>query len=107
MAISPYDQETRQRAVRLYFEELADGAESKAAALRAVEAVIGIKTSTIRSWVRVEEKNTVVAVEQSDEEKDAELITLRKENARRKEANEILKLASAFFAQAELDRKLK
>ena len=38
MAISPYDQETRQRAVRLYFEELADGASSKAAALRAVEA---------------------------------------------------------------------
>ncbi|QCB28345.1 hypothetical protein CENDO_05300 [Corynebacterium endometrii] len=50
MAISPYDHETRQRAVRLYFEELADGASSKAAALRAVEAVIGIKTSTIGNW---------------------------------------------------------
>ncbi|CAB0502261.1 hypothetical protein CIP100629_00892 [Corynebacterium diphtheriae] len=37
MTISPYDQETRQQAVRLYFEELADGASSKAAALRAVE----------------------------------------------------------------------
>lgn len=101
MAISPYDQETRQRAVRLYFEELADGASSKAAALRAVEAVIGIKTSTIRNWVRAEEKRVDVAVEQSDAEKDAELAALRKE------ANEILKLASAFFAQAELDRKLK
>ncbi|CAB0572292.1 hypothetical protein FRC0418_02035 [Corynebacterium diphtheriae] len=33
---SPYDQETRQQAVRLYFEELADGTSSKAAALRAV-----------------------------------------------------------------------
>ena len=65
------------------------------------------KTSTIRNWVRVEEKKTVVAVEQSAAEKDAELITLRKENARLKEANEILKLTSAFFAQAELDRKLK
>mgnify|MGYP001940792630 FL=1 len=107
MAISPYDQETRQRAVRLYFEELADGASSKAAALRAVEAVIGIKTSTIRNWVRTEEKKVDAAVEQSDAEKDAELITLRKENARLKDANEILKLASAFFAQAELDRKLK
>ena len=40
-------------------------------------------------------------------EKDAELKALRKENSRLKEANEILKLASAFFAQAELDRKLK
>ena len=48
-----------------------------------------------------------VAVEQSDAEKDAELATLRKENVRLKEANEILKLASAFFAQAELARKLK
>ena len=66
-----------------------------------------IKTSTIRNWVRTEEKKVDAAVEQSDAEKDAELITLRKENARLKEANEILKLASAFFAQAELDRKLK
>ena len=73
MAISPYDQETRQRAVRLYFEELDDGASSKAAALRAVEAVIGIKTSTIRNWVRAEEKKVDVAVEQSGAEKDAEL----------------------------------
>src|SRR5699024_2334515 len=97
MDISPYDQETRQRAVRLYFEELADGASSKAAALRAVEAVIGIKTSTIRNWVRAEEKKVDVAVEQSDAEKDAELITLRKENARLKEANEIGETGLSFF----------
>ncbi|VVH29340.1 hypothetical protein [Corynebacterium diphtheriae] len=96
MTISPYDQKTRQQAVRLYFEELVDGASSKAAALRAVEAVIGIKTSTISNWVRAEEKKVDVVVKQSDTWKDAELITLRKENARLKEANEILKLASAF-----------
>lgn len=100
MAISPYDQETRQRAVRLYFEELADGASSKAAALRAVEAVIGIKTSTIRNWVRAEEKKADVAVEQSDAEKDAELAALRKENTRLKEANEIGETGLSFFAQA-------
>lgn len=100
MAISPYDQETRQRAVRLYFEELADGASSKAAALRAVEAVIGIKASTIRNWERAEEKKVDVAVEQSDAEKDAELATLRKENARLKEANEIGETGLSFFAQA-------
>ena len=90
MTISPYNQETRQRAVRLYFEELTDGTSFKAAALRAVEAVIGIKTSTIRNRVHAEEKKVDVAVKQSDAEKNAELITLRKE------ANEILKLASAF-----------
>lgn len=56
MPISPYDQETRQQAVRLYFEKLVDGASSKAATLRAVKAVIGIKTSTIRNRARAEEK---------------------------------------------------
>ncbi|VZH84934.1 hypothetical protein [Corynebacterium rouxii] len=96
MPISPYDQETRQQAVRLYFEELVDGASSKAAALPAVKAVIGIKTSTIRNRARAEEKKVDVAVKQTDAEKNAELITLRKENARLKETNEILKLASAF-----------
>ncbi|MHD0220344.1 transposase [Corynebacterium diphtheriae] len=96
MTISRYDQETRQQAVRLYFEELVGGASSKEAALRAVEAVIGIKTSTISNWVRAEEKKVDVAVKQSDTWKDAELITLRKENARLKEANEILKLDPAF-----------
>ncbi|MEL6050862.1 hypothetical protein [Corynebacterium rouxii] len=90
MPISPYDQETRQQAVRLYFEKLVDGASSKAATLRAVKAVIGIKTSTIRNRARAEEKKVDVAVKQTDAEKNAELITLRKE------ANEILKLASAF-----------
>ncbi|CAB1010568.1 hypothetical protein FRC0497_02091 [Corynebacterium diphtheriae] len=60
------------------------------------EAVIGIKTSTICNWVRAEEKKVDVAVKQTDAEKNAELITLRKEKARLKEANEILKLASAF-----------
>lgn len=87
---------TRQRAVRLHFEELAESTSSKAAALRAAEATIGIKTSTTRNWVRAEYKKVDIAVEQSDAENNAELITLRKENARFKEANEILKLASTF-----------
>lgn len=107
MALTPFDSETRQRAVRLYFDEYDDGKISKAAALRAVEAVTGIKSSTVRNWVRAAEAKTTVAVEQTDAEKDAELISLRRENARLKEANEILKLASAFFAQAEPGRKLK
>ncbi|WP_281510857.1 hypothetical protein [Corynebacterium belfantii] len=90
MTISPYNQETRQRAVRLYFEELTDGTSFKAAALRAVEAVIGIKTSTIRNWVHAEEKKWTSPSSNPTPRKNAELITLRKE------ANEILKLASAF-----------
>lgn len=107
MATNSYDQETKDRAVRLYFDQLADGATSKSAARRAVEAATGIKQTTLRNWVTVVEKKNDTAVQQSDAEKDAELKALRKENSRLKEANEILKMASAFFAQAELDRKLK
>ncbi|AKK10421.1 hypothetical protein [Corynebacterium uterequi] len=43
MATSPYDQETRDRVVRMYLDELEAGAETKAAALRAVSAVTGVK----------------------------------------------------------------
>lgn len=82
MTISPYNQETRQRAVRLYFEELTDGTSFKAAALRAVEAVIGIKTSTIRNWVHAEEKKVDVAVKQSDAEKTRNLLPCAKKPTR-------------------------
>lgn len=107
MATSAYDQETRDRAVRMYFGILAEGAPSKAAALREVEAKTGIKATTLRNWARKAETANQEAVELSDAEKDAELQQLRKEVRQLKEANEILKLASAFFAQAECERKLK
>lgn len=93
----PLRPKTRQRAVRLYFKELADGASSKAAALRAIEAVNGITTSTIPNWARAEEKKGDVAVEQSDAEKDTELAAGRK-NARLKEANETCETGLSYFS---------
>ena len=44
---------------------------------------------------------------ESEQEKDAELAQLRKDNRHRKEANENLQVGLSFLAQAEFDRKLK
>lgn len=106
MTISPYDQETRQQAVRLYFEELADGASSKAAALRAVEVVIGIKTSTIRNWVRAEEKSGRRRQANRRREKRGTYYPVqRKSPAQRSQRDP--ETGPSFFTQTQLDRKLK
>lgn len=100
MAISPYDQETRQRAVCVYFEELADGASSKAAALRAVEAIIGITASTICNWVRAEEKRWTSPSSNPTPKRTRNLSPCAKKTPGSKKPTRSAKLASAFFAQA-------
>lgn len=80
--------------------------ESLRSSLGHVGEMTGISPDTIRGWVsraRVDagEKPGVTT------EQHEELKRLRRENAELKRANEILKTASAFFAAAELDRKLK
>ena len=67
--------------------------------------LLDVKQDTLRGWVeRAEiEAGTRAGVTVED---NAELVRLRKENAELRRANEILKTASAFFAQAELDRRL-
>ena len=107
MAISPCDQETRQPAVRLYFEELADGASSKAAALRAIEAVIGITTSTIRNWVRAEEQRWTSPSSNPTPRKTRNLPPGAQKMPGSKKPTRLVKLASAFITQAQLDRTLK
>ncbi|WP_373370047.1 transposase [Corynebacterium cystitidis] len=107
MATSAYDQETRDRAVRMYFTALEEGASSKAAALRDVAGKTGIKETTLRNWARKAETANQEAVELSDTEKDAELEKLRRENKQLKDANEILKLASAFSPRLQCECKLK
>ena len=99
-----YDVETQARAVRMYADRMAEGGVSQLAARREVGELLGIKQETLRNWIRRDlgEGSTPVASQTSNEE----LIELRKENARLRRANEILKTASAFFASAELDRKL-
>jgi transposase-like protein len=68
--------------------------------------MLDINPATMRNWIEREEVDagTRPGVTSMDA---VEIKALRKENAELRRANEILKTASAFFAQAELDRRLK
>ncbi|MGC5258908.1 IS3 family transposase [Gordonia sp. DT218] len=92
-----FDQETRERAVRMYEDRRAEHGESKLAARKHVGALLDINPATLRNWV---DKDMPVAAAHGSKtvaEHDAELAELRKENAELRRANEILKTASAFF----------
>lgn len=104
-----FDEETRARAVRLYADRLRDHGESKLAARRHVGELLDINPATIRNWVEAEQRGARPTGPSADTpaDTDAELRRLRAENAELRRANDILKTASAFFAQAELDRRLK
>ena len=101
-----FDAETRARAVRMYEDRLRDHGESKLTARRRVGELLDINPATLRNWIESDEKPTPSRGDSSGDAA-AELARLRRENAELRRANEILKTASAFFAQAELDRKLK
>lgn len=106
-ALRKYDQETRERAVRMYQDRRRDcPAESALQARRRVGELLDIKPDTLRGWVeRVEvDAGQRPGVPTSV---DARIKELERENAELRRANEILKTASAFFAAAELDRRLR
>lgn len=100
-----FDEETRARAVRLYQDRLRDHGESKLAARRHVGALLDIKPATLRNWIEAEQRAGLETTNSVDDA--AELRQLRQEVAELRRANEILKTASAFFASAELDRRLR
>jgi transposase-like protein len=108
-----FDEETRARAVRLYQDRMRDHGETKLGARRHVGELLGIAPATLRNWIEAGERAerprvADVANSGSDGVSDAaELRRLRQEVTELRRANEILKTASAFFAQAELDRRLK
>jgi transposase len=104
-----FDEETRARVVRLYADRLRDHGASKLAARRHVGELLDINPATIRNWVEAEERGAAPAAGSSaDDSVDmGEVRRLRAEIAELRRANEILKTASAFFAAAELDRRLK
>ena len=68
--------------------------------------MLDINQATLRNWIEREEIDTGVRPGVTSEE-SAELKALRREVSELRRANEILKTASAFFAQAELDRRLR
>jgi transposase len=106
-ALRKYDLETRDRAVRMYQERRRDVPEESAVqARKRVGELLDVKADTLRGWIeRVEIDAGQRPGVPSDFE--AKIKELQRENAELRRANEILKTASAFFAQAELDRKLR
>ena len=102
-----YDNETRARAIRMYQDRLDEGdGISQAAARREIGELIGVNPDMLRGWHRREFGEGVTPPTAATEPASEEVTRLRRENAQLKRANEILKTASAFFAAAELDRKL-
>ena len=98
-----YSPEVRERAVRLVFDHAHQHA-SQGAAIRSVAEKIGCTSETLRHGVHQAERDTGRRPDLTTEERDR-LKTLARENRELKRANEILRQASAFFAQAELDRR--
>lgn len=100
-----FSPEVRERAVRLVQEHRGEY-PSLWAAVESIAAKIGCVPQTLLTWVQRHEIDTGVreGVTSAEAKRVKEL---ERENKELRRANEILKLASAFFAQAELDRRLK
>jgi transposase-like protein len=79
---------------------------SQWATIRSVAEKLGLTTEALRRWVRQAERDAGHRPGLTTSERD-ELKRLQRENFELKRANEILRKASAFFAQAELDRRAK
>jgi transposase len=100
-----FSPEVRERAVRMVQEHRGEY-PSLWAAIESIAPKIGCVPQTLNEWVRKQEIETGLRDGLTNEERDR-IKALERENKELRRANEILKLASAFFAQAELDRKLK
>ena len=101
--VTKYSRETRQRAVRLVWEQI-EAYPSEWAAICSISEKVGCTAETLRKWVRQAERDQGKRPGQTTE--DGERIKeLEREVRELKRANEILRKASAYFAQAELDRR--
>lgn len=98
-----YSPEVRERAVRMVLEQEAQH-PSQWAAIQSIASKIGCTAETLRKWVRQAERDVGRRPGLTTQERQR-LKELERENRDLKRANEILRKASAYFAQAELDRR--
>jgi transposase len=98
-----YPAEFQERAVRLVFEQQ-EAHPSQWAAITSIAGKMGCTAETLRNWVRRAERDAGKrpGLTTSERERFKEL---ERENRELRRTNEILRKASAFFAQAELDRR--
>lgn len=103
--MSKFPKEVRERSVRLVLESQSEHT-SQWAAVQSVAAKIGCSAQTLNSWVNkaLTDRGERAGLRSADSER---IKQLERENRELKRSNEILRQASAFFAQAELDRILK
>jgi transposase len=102
---SRYSPELRERAVRMVLEHAGDH-PSQWAAIRSIAGKLGCTAEALRRWVRQAEKDGGQRPGLTTDEKQR-VKELERENFELRRANEILRKASAYFAQAELDRRPK
>ena len=100
-----FSTQVRPRAVRMVFENEADY-KSLSQAIDSISEKFGCSRDTLRGWVNKQ------AIENGDRSGPAtsdrdEIKALQRENGELRQANEILRKASAFFAAADLDRQRK
>ena len=100
-----YSPEVRERAVRMVREHSPEH-PSQWAAMQAIAPKLGCTAETLRRWVRQAERDAGQRAGLTTSEQQR-LKELERENRELKRANEILRKASAYFAQAELDRRAK
>src|SRR5688572_28774276 len=100
-----YSPEVRERAVRMVFEHQAEY-PSQWSAIGSIAVKLGCTSETLRRWVREAERDQGLRGGLTTAERDR-VKALEQENRELRRANEILRKASAYFAQAELDRRGK
>lgn len=100
-----YSAEVRERAVRMVLDHQVDYG-SQWVAIVSIAAKIGCAAQTLQRWVRQVECDSGARPGLTSEDRER-IRALERENRELRQANEILRKASAYFAQAELDRPFR
>ncbi|KQT78786.1 transposase [Methylobacterium sp. Leaf466] len=102
---APFSTEVRACAVRMVLDHQGEHG-SQYGAIRSIAAKIGCSGETLRNWVRQAEQEQGQRAGPTTDERER-IKALEREVGELRQANEILRKASAYFAQAELDRPFK